>query len=111
MKILKKDFFRLNFSDYPVKLMLLDKKLKILKIIIDGWNFRQTEGWKRLGEGTIKIFDWECIDVSMFLIKENIWIRFEDDIDYLKEICEMEFNENVVFRGFGKKQGNGHSLK
>jgi hypothetical protein len=106
MKILKEDLNKLSFADYAIEAMALDIKMKILDIKIDGASFKLNENWKKLGMGTIKIFDWKKIAISMYDSKGQKWVNLgESNWDNLKEICEIELNETLCLKGFGKRTG------
>lgn len=106
MKILKEYFSKLNFTDHIVNSMLLNFKLKTLELKTDGVSLKSNDKWKELGEATIKISNWKSIMISIYETKEKKWKNLdESNYDTLKEICEADFNNNMILRGFGKKTG------
>ena len=55
-----------------------------------------------MGTGFIKFTKCQDIKIRSYNPDSKLWY---DTCEILKDLCEVEFRENVILRGFGKKSG------
>jgi len=96
---------KLSFPDSVVEDMVINISNKELKIKTDS-GFLSINGGIELNSCRLIVKNWQSIRATIYHAKtkktENLDLG---NIDKLVDICEFEFGEEIIFRGFGAKTG------
>lgn len=96
---------KLSFPDSVVEDMVINIPNKELKIKTDS-GFLSINGGIELNSCMLTVKNWHSISATIYHAKtkktENLDVS---KIDKLVDICEFEFGEEIIFRGFGVKTG------
>lgn len=106
MKYTYDQFKKLNFSDFNIESMTLDKVSKIVTIKIEGARLKENYDWLVLSHVLIKIYSWYEISILLYETNNSTWLSLnQDEYDPLKEICETNTDNKLTLKGFGKRTG------
>jgi hypothetical protein len=106
MKLLtKSDMQHLSFPDSIIKNMQFDIPSKIVKIKTDAGYLSKNDGIK-VKNCELFVTDWDQLKISLYRAKTKQWEKLDEDkIEKLVDICEFEYKDKIVFRGFGEESG------
>ena len=95
----------LSFPESEVLSMDLNLEDKIMKLDIDSCYVDLSEG-KRYFECSLELRNWRSLKVELYeASSQKDLILNPVSADKLADICEFEFGEEYIFRGFGKLTG------
>ncbi len=104
--ITRKNLKNICFSDRVIENMNVDFEKKTILISVDGAFLKINNKLTNLNAGKIEITMWKNLYISIFSSEEKNWFLMDsNNFDTLKEICEINYNENLIFSGFGKNTG------
>jgi hypothetical protein len=105
MKLLTQDELKkLSFPDAVVEDMVINIPNKKLKIKTNG-GFLSINRGIELDSCRIIVENWLSIRATVYHAQTKKFENFDEDIDKLIDICEFEYGEEIIFRGFGAKGG------
>lgn len=106
MKILTQaELQNLSFPDSIVEDMKIDVLNKELKIKTDS-GFLSINSGVELNSCCLLAKNWQSIRATIYHAKTKMTeILDVNKLDKLIDICEFEFGEEIIFRGFGEKGG------
>lgn len=95
----------LSFPDCQILKMFIDMNNKIAEIYTNS-GYINLRGGINLLNCQIILKNWASIDIALYNSKTKIWEKLNSsNIDYLDDICEFNFGELIIFKGFGKRSG------
>lgn len=102
MNLLTIDEIReLSFPDCIVENMLFDIPNRIMTIKTNSGFLSIKEGIK-LGSCKLTIENWQSLNATLYRTKTKKWENLNiNNIESLVDICEFEYSEEIIFRGFG----------
>ena len=105
MKFLTKtEIQKLSFPDLTEN-MEFDISSREIKIKTDS-GFLSINGGSKLGSCKLIAQGWQSIKAVLYHAKTKQWENLDiNNIEKLIDICEFEFGEEIIFRGFGAKTG------
>ena len=97
----------LSFPDFFVSKITIDPYGKSAEIFTDGAMIEGKEiGLIELGQGKLVIKRWQKISIKAYNAGSSGWDELEVmGADKLKDVCEVEFGDDIVLRGFGFYSG------
>ncbi len=106
MKVLtQNEFQKLSFPGAKIEEMKIDTINKILEIKVNSGHL-DIDGGVELNSCYLSITNWESIKATIYHAKtKNIEILDINKLDKLDDICEFEFGNILILRGFGVKGG------
>ena len=90
----------LSFPD--ANIMNMEIETNNLEISVDT-GYLDTPFNLMLGQGCIKFLHCQKITIRSYNPASKSWY---ENTDILKDLCEVEINENVKLKGFGKSSGH-----
>lgn len=105
MKIVKENLLRLGLSDFSVSEINLDERGKSITFKTVGALYKQSSEIIELGPGFITINNFINMSITAYnAIEDEKKILEENQIMNLREICEVEINDQeVIIKGFNPK--------
>lgn len=101
----KSEIQNLSFPDYKIENMKFDIPNRIIEIITNG-GYLSINGGIRLKSCRLFVKNWQSIEVKLYRTQTKQWEKLNtDDMEKLIDICEFEYGEKIIFRGFGAKTG------
>lgn len=106
MKLLTQaELQKLSFPDCVVEDMVINIPNKELKIKTDS-GFLSIDGGITLKSCRLIAKNWRTIKAMLYRAKTECWENLDvNNIEKLVDICEFEFSEKIIFRGFGARTG------
>lgn len=104
-RLTKLEIENLSFPDSDVENMSLCFDHCTLEIKTDSC-YLNVNGGKRLFGCVVKLIKWRMVNISLYESStEEIKILSPETADNLVDICEFEFGDKIIFKGFGAKTG------
>jgi len=99
----KTEIQKLSFPDCKAMNMEFDIPSKKIKIKTDS-GFLSINGGEKLGACKLILQGWQSIKAVLYRTKTKQWESLDiNNIEKVVDICEFEFGEEIIFRGFGAK--------
>jgi hypothetical protein len=106
MKLLTQaELKELSFPDSKVECMEINNQDKTARIELNS-AYLSCKGGVRLPACDVQIKQWHSLSAKLYKASMERWETLEEDcIESLTDICEFEYGDDVVFRGFGEESG------
>lgn len=109
MKIISNENLEImNFSDFTVLNIILNKSSKSIGFYLNGACYFKERKRIELGKGYFSIMGYDTIYITSYNAKESIEkILSEEDFESLRELCEISIKKNeIIIKGFSEKTSN-----